>query len=176
MAASVNSRRASCEEYSPHQLVSSVMRLPLAWRCSASISRSAGRSRARRVDQQQRVIVVAVEQRFERRQVTLWRGVVAQVERVAGANEVRQRVAQRRQALLAQRRQLTVAAEQFVQGHRRRRRPVADDHQPFAAQRMHMAEGFHRREQLMGILDAQQAGALDGSVIGGVQPQLAVEQ
>ena len=28
----------------------------------------------------------------------------------------------------------------------------------------------------MGILDAQQAGALDGGVIGGVKPQLAVEQ
>ena len=39
-----------------------------------------------------------------------------------------------------------------------------------------MAEGFHRREQLMGILHAQQAGALDGGVIGGIQPQLAVEQ
>lgn len=28
----------------------------------------------------------------------------------------------------------------------------------------------------MGILHAQQAGALDGGVIGGIQPQLAVEQ
>ena len=119
---------------------------------------------------------MAIEQRFDCRREALRRGIVAQVERVAGADEIRQRVAQCRRALIAQRGQLAVASEQFVQRHRRRRRPVADDHQPLAAQRMHMAEGFHRREQLMGILHAQQAGALDGGVIGGIQPQLAVEQ
>ncbi|MNL67985.1 hypothetical protein D3C87_1926370 [compost metagenome] len=98
---------------------------------------------------------MAVEQRLDRRQIALRCCIVSQVNRVDGAYKVGQGVTQLRQDLVSQRRQLAVASQQFVQRHCRRCRTVADDHQPLSAQRMHMAQRFHCREQLVGILYAQ---------------------
>ncbi|MNC49508.1 hypothetical protein D3C75_986910 [compost metagenome] len=119
---------------------------------------------------------MTVEQRFNRRQITLRCRVITQVYRVAGLDKFGQSLAKLRQDLVAQLRQLAITAQQLVQSHSGRCRTVADDHQPLAAQRVHMAQGLYCGEQLMGILHAQQTGALDSGIVGGIQPLLAVKQ
>ena len=111
---------------------------------------------------------MAAQQDIQAVDIALRRSVIFQVERIAASDAFRQQRRQRRQRLFAQHGELAVARIEFVQRQRGRRGAVADDHQPVAAQRAHMAERFYGGEEFVSILHAQQAGALDCRIPGGV--------
>ncbi|MNE34075.1 hypothetical protein D3C80_1277820 [compost metagenome] len=80
------------------------------------------------MDQQQGVIVVAVEQRLQRCQIALGGCIITQIDRISWPDKLRQGSAQLLLSLICQRCQLTVAGDQLVQRHGCGGRAIADYH------------------------------------------------
>ena len=128
------------------------------------------------MDHQQRVVIMAIQQHVQRFEVMLATGVIAEIQWVSDIHGFRQRLAEKSAGLFAESGKFAVAQPKLIQRQRSRRCAVTDNHDFLAAQWAHMAEGFHRREQFVSILNPQQTRALNSGVPGRIHTGIDVQQ